>query len=74
MSSNLHNQTYHTSQAKRIVKITNVRPLSGSGGSHFMLLDEISQKLHQHGHEVRMLLHLGNPVITGTHAEERHLS
>ncbi|XP_075875619.1 UDP-glucuronosyltransferase 3A1-like [Nelusetta ayraudi] len=43
-------------------KILTVCPI---GGSHFMLLDEISQKLHQHGHEVRMLLHLGNPVITG---------
>lgn len=39
-----------------------------------MLLDEISQKLHQHGHEVRMLLQLGNPVITGKHAEGKHLS
>lgn len=39
-----------------------------------MLLDEISQKLHQHGHEVRMLLHPGNPVITGMHVEERYLS
>ncbi|CAG09613.1 unnamed protein product, partial [Tetraodon nigroviridis] len=35
------------------------------GGSHYLLLDEISQNLHQHGHEVRMLLQLGNPVITG---------
>uniref|UniRef100_UPI0037E80B80 UDP-glucuronosyltransferase 3A1-like n=1 Tax=Semicossyphus pulcher TaxID=241346 RepID=UPI0037E80B80 len=35
------------------------------GGSHFLLLDEISHNLHQHGHEVRMLLQLGNPVITG---------
>ncbi|XP_041855898.1 UDP-glucuronosyltransferase 3A1-like [Melanotaenia boesemani] len=30
-----------------------------------MLLDEISHNLHQRGHEVRMLLQLGNPVITG---------
>lgn len=30
--------------------------------------------LHQHGHEVRMLLHADNPVITGTHVEERRLS
>lgn len=37
------------------------------GGSHYLLLDEISQNLHQHGHEVRMLLQLGNPVITGTY-------
>ncbi|TWW60642.1 UDP-glucuronosyltransferase 3A1-like [Takifugu flavidus] len=35
------------------------------GGSHYLLLDEISQNLHQHGHDVRMLLQLGNPVITG---------
>ncbi|XP_008292290.1 UDP-glucuronosyltransferase 3A1 [Stegastes partitus] len=35
------------------------------GGSHYLLLDEISHSLHQHGHEVRMLLQLGNPVITG---------
>ncbi|XP_049906911.1 UDP-glucuronosyltransferase 3A1-like [Epinephelus moara] len=36
-----------------------------TGGSHYLLLDEISHNLHQHGHEVRMLLQLGNPVITG---------
>jgi len=30
-----------------------------------LLLDEISHSLHQHGHEVRMLLQLGNLVITG---------
>ncbi|CAJ1069099.1 UDP-glucuronosyltransferase 3A1-like [Xyrichtys novacula] len=35
------------------------------GGSHYLLLDEISHNLYQHGHEVRMLLQLGNPVITG---------
>ncbi|XP_068461133.1 LOW QUALITY PROTEIN: UDP-glucuronosyltransferase 3A1-like [Clinocottus analis] len=35
------------------------------GGSHYLLLDEISHNLHQHGHDVRMLLQLGNPVITG---------
>ncbi|XP_042276391.1 UDP-glucuronosyltransferase 3A1-like [Thunnus thynnus] len=35
------------------------------GGSHYLLLDEISHNLHQHGHEVRMLLQLGNPIITG---------
>ncbi|TDH13051.1 hypothetical protein EPR50_G00052730 [Perca flavescens] len=38
---------------------------SPPGGSHYLLLDEISHNLHQHGHEVRMLLQLGNPVITG---------
>ncbi|KAK7933525.1 hypothetical protein WMY93_004421 [Mugilogobius chulae] len=35
------------------------------GGSHYLLLDEISQNLQQHGHEVRMLLQLGNPILTG---------
>lgn len=30
-----------------------------------MLFDEISHNLHQQGHEVRMFLQLGNPVITG---------
>lgn len=35
------------------------------GGSHYLLLDEISKNLHKHGHEVRMLLQLGNPVLTG---------
>uniref|UniRef100_A0A671UAG3 Uncharacterized protein n=1 Tax=Sparus aurata TaxID=8175 RepID=A0A671UAG3_SPAAU len=29
------------------------------GGSHYLLLDEISHNLYQHGHEVRMLLQLG---------------
>ncbi|KAI3372718.1 hypothetical protein L3Q82_023179 [Scortum barcoo] len=38
---------------------------SPPGGSHYLLLDEISHNLHQHGHEVRMLFQLGNPVITG---------
>lgn len=38
---------------------------SPAGGSHYLLLDEISLNLHQHGHEVRMLLQLGNPVISG---------
>ncbi|XP_040011634.1 UDP-glucuronosyltransferase 3A1-like [Xiphias gladius] len=41
------------------------------GGSHYLLLDEISHNLHQHGHEVRMLLQLGNPVITGFSYEGR---
>ncbi|XP_037536234.1 UDP-glucuronosyltransferase 3A1-like [Nematolebias whitei] len=35
------------------------------GGSHYMLLDEISHNLHQQGHDVHMLLQLGIPVITG---------
>ncbi|KAF7660830.1 hypothetical protein LDENG_00274510 [Lucifuga dentata] len=35
------------------------------GGSHYLLLDEISHNFHRHGHEVRMLLQLGNPLITG---------
>lgn len=43
---------------------------SPEGGSHYLLLDEISQNLHQHGHDVRMLLQLGNPVITGTSMEK----
>uniref|UniRef100_A0A8C5H7C5 glucuronosyltransferase n=1 Tax=Gouania willdenowi TaxID=441366 RepID=A0A8C5H7C5_GOUWI len=33
--------------------------------THYLLLDEISHNLHQRGHEVLMLLQLGNPVITG---------
>ncbi|KAM9858602.1 UDP-glucuronosyltransferase 3A1-like [Aulostomus maculatus] len=35
------------------------------GGSHYLLLDEIAHNFQQRGHEVRMLLQLGNPVITG---------
>ncbi|XP_061673985.1 UDP-glucuronosyltransferase 3A1-like isoform X1 [Syngnathoides biaculeatus] len=35
------------------------------GGSHYLLFDEISHNFHLHGHEVRMLLQLGNPLITG---------
>ncbi|XP_063050637.1 UDP-glucuronosyltransferase 3A1-like [Engraulis encrasicolus] len=35
------------------------------GGSHYMLMDEISHSFHQSGHRVRMLLQLGNPVING---------
>uniref|UniRef100_A0A4W6CCQ8 MHC class I-like antigen recognition-like domain-containing protein n=1 Tax=Lates calcarifer TaxID=8187 RepID=A0A4W6CCQ8_LATCA len=30
---------------------------SSTGGSHYLLLDEISHNLHQRGHEVRMLFH-----------------
>nr|XP_043881674.1 UDP-glucuronosyltransferase 3A1-like [Solea senegalensis] len=41
------------------------------GGSHYLLFDEISHNLHQHGHEVRMLLQLGTPVITGFSYEGR---
>ncbi|XP_076005507.1 UDP-glucuronosyltransferase 3A1-like isoform X2 [Genypterus blacodes] len=35
------------------------------GGSHYLLFDEISHNLHQHGHDVRMFLQQGNPVLTG---------
>ncbi|XP_072289208.1 UDP-glucuronosyltransferase 3A1-like isoform X2 [Eucyclogobius newberryi] len=35
------------------------------GGSHYLLLDEISHNLQQHGHSVRMLLQLGTPRLTG---------
>ncbi|KAK0133818.1 UDP-glucuronosyltransferase 3A1 [Merluccius polli] len=35
------------------------------GGSHYLLFDEISHNFHQQGHEVRMLLQLGTPLITG---------
>ncbi|XP_076126344.1 UDP-glucuronosyltransferase 3A1-like [Alosa pseudoharengus] len=35
------------------------------GGSHYMLMDEVSHSFHQSGHSVRMLLQLGNPVIKG---------
>ncbi|XP_053725934.1 UDP-glucuronosyltransferase 3A1-like isoform X2 [Synchiropus splendidus] len=42
------------------------------GGSHYLLLDEISHHLHQHGHDVRMLLQLGNPIITGLSYTGRH--
>lgn len=42
------------------------------GGSHYLLLDEISKNLHKHGHEVRMLLQLGNPVLTGDLCKHKH--
>lgn len=45
--------------------IHNSQLCSTTGGSHYLLLDEISHNLHQQGHEVRMLLQLGIPVITG---------
>uniref|UniRef100_A0A3B4A048 UDP-glucuronosyltransferase n=1 Tax=Periophthalmus magnuspinnatus TaxID=409849 RepID=A0A3B4A048_9GOBI len=35
------------------------------GGSHYLLLDEISHNLQQNGHSVRMLLQLGTPLLTG---------
>ncbi|KAG9354956.1 hypothetical protein JZ751_001669 [Albula glossodonta] len=35
------------------------------GGSHYMLMDEISHTFYKSGHEVRMLLQMGNPVIRG---------
>uniref|UniRef100_W5N509 UDP-glucuronosyltransferase n=1 Tax=Lepisosteus oculatus TaxID=7918 RepID=W5N509_LEPOC len=41
------------------------------GGSHYMLLDEISHTFHESGHEVRMLLQTGTPVIRGLNYEGR---
>ncbi|XP_067885198.1 UDP-glucuronosyltransferase 3A1-like [Heterodontus francisci] len=35
------------------------------GGSHYMLFDEISHLLHESGHDVNMLVQLGNPRIKG---------
>ncbi|XP_041110761.1 UDP-glucuronosyltransferase 3A1-like [Polyodon spathula] len=35
------------------------------GGSHYMLLDEISHTFHERGHKVRMLLQMGIPIIEG---------
>ncbi|XP_061117562.1 UDP-glucuronosyltransferase 3A1-like [Conger conger] len=35
------------------------------GGSHYLLLDEVSHTFHQRGHEVQMLVQMGNPVIQG---------
>ncbi|XP_066568291.1 UDP-glucuronosyltransferase 3A1 [Amia ocellicauda] len=35
------------------------------GGSHYLLLDEISHTFHERGHEVHMLLQTGNPIIQG---------
>ncbi|XP_028917107.1 UDP-glucuronosyltransferase 3A2-like [Ornithorhynchus anatinus] len=39
--------------------------LSFLGGSHFLLMDEISQLLQEHGHEVRMLQQEGLTLIPG---------
>ena len=36
-----------------------------AGGSHYMLLDEVSHTFHQRGHDVRMLVQMGIPVIQG---------
>ncbi|KAK1176107.1 UDP-glucuronosyltransferase 3A1-like [Acipenser oxyrinchus oxyrinchus] len=35
------------------------------GGSHYMLLDEISHTFHERGHGVQMLLQMGTPLIKG---------
>ncbi|XP_036382781.1 sperm flagellar protein 2 [Megalops cyprinoides] len=35
------------------------------GGSHYMLLDEISHTFHESGHDMHMLMQTGNPVIRG---------
>ncbi|XP_068559693.1 UDP-glucuronosyltransferase 3A1-like isoform X1 [Cebidichthys violaceus] len=48
-----------------VLQSAKILTVSLIGGSHYLLLDEISHNLHEHGHEVRMLLQLGNPVITG---------
>nr|XP_040051944.1 UDP-glucuronosyltransferase 3A1-like [Gasterosteus aculeatus aculeatus] len=48
-----------------VLESAKILTVSLIGGSHYLLLDEISNNLHQRGHEVRMLLQLGNPVITG---------
>ncbi|KAM4808359.1 UDP-glucuronosyltransferase 3A1-like [Rhinophrynus dorsalis] len=35
------------------------------GGSHFLLMDEISRVLHNNGHDVRMLLQIGDGLLPG---------
>lgn len=47
--------------------------LCSPGGSHYMLLDEISDNLHKHGHEVHMLLQVGSPIITGVLHTQKHI-
>ncbi|XP_051875265.1 UDP-glucuronosyltransferase 3A1-like isoform X2 [Pristis pectinata] len=44
------------------------------GGSHYLLLDEISHVLHQSGHDVHMLVQLGNPRIKGLNYAGRNNS
>ncbi|KAM8960882.1 UDP-glucuronosyltransferase 3A1-like [Pelodytes ibericus] len=39
--------------------------LSSLGGSHFLLMDEISRILHNNGHEVRMFLQIGRGLMPG---------
>ncbi|XP_078392971.1 UDP-glucuronosyltransferase 3A1-like, partial [Cetorhinus maximus] len=35
------------------------------GGSHYLLFDEVSHLLHKSGHDVNMLIQIGNPQIKG---------
>ncbi|XP_041041312.1 UDP-glucuronosyltransferase 3A1-like [Carcharodon carcharias] len=35
------------------------------GGSHYLLFDEVSHLLHKSGHDVNMLVQIGNPQIKG---------
>ncbi|XP_053887211.1 UDP-glucuronosyltransferase 3A1-like [Malaclemys terrapin pileata] len=44
--------------------------LSFIGGSHYLMMDEISQVLHNRGHEVRMLLQTGVLMIPGRKYEQ----
>nr|XP_023965383.1 LOW QUALITY PROTEIN: UDP-glucuronosyltransferase 3A1-like [Chrysemys picta bellii] len=44
--------------------------LSFIGGSHYFMMDEISQVLHNRGHEVRMLLQTGVLMIPGRKYEQ----
>ncbi|XP_042307313.1 LOW QUALITY PROTEIN: UDP-glucuronosyltransferase 3A1-like [Sceloporus undulatus] len=46
-----------------------VLTLAFMGGSHYLLMDEISNILHKRGHEVRMLLQEGVRLTPGRHYE-----
>ncbi|XP_029366789.1 UDP-glucuronosyltransferase 3A1-like [Echeneis naucrates] len=61
----------HFLLALPVIQPAKILTVSLIGGSHFMLLDKISHNLHQHGHEVRMLLQYGTPIITGFSYEGR---
>ncbi|XP_072371698.1 UDP-glucuronosyltransferase 3A1-like [Scyliorhinus torazame] len=44
------------------------------GGSHYLLFDEISHVLHEDGHDVNMLVQIGNPRIKGVNYTGRNNS
>ncbi|XP_039606461.1 UDP-glucuronosyltransferase 3A1-like [Polypterus senegalus] len=54
-----------------LVESSKILTVSLLGGSHYLLMDEISHLHHERGHEVKMLQQLSVPVVKGLNYEGR---